>query len=154
MGKKKKSAAEIAKNMAAIRSTGARTEQEIRSILHRSGLRFRKNYRLASGKPDIAFLTERIAVFIDGDYWHGRMLREQGAQYLQTYFDEKQQIYWAAKLQRNVARDDFVTATLEAEGWMVIRIWESNARRDPGGTARVVFDAVIARRSAYSHEDR
>lgn len=150
LAKKKKSAAEIARNMGAIRSTEARTERDVRSLLHSMGFRFRKNYAPLSGKPDIVFPTERVAIFIDGDYWHGRMLREKGPKYLESYFDEKQQTYWVAKLHRNVTRDEHVTSELESAGWKVIRIWESEARADPYRIALAIAD-VIATRRARQH---
>ncbi len=152
--KKTKPPDEIARNMSAIRATGARTEKQLRSVLHGMGFRFRKNYSGLPGKPDIVFTKERIAVFIDGDYWHGRQLKERGAEYLHAYFTEKQQEYWNAKLKRNVERDVAVTDELTRENWNVIRLWESDVRRYLMDTALQLADVVLSRRmSIEQHRD-
>src|SRR6202023_2421361 len=73
-----KSAEEIRRNMSAIRSTDNRTERLLRSALHRRGLRFRKYVSDVPGRPEIVFRREHVAVFVDGDYWHCRVLQERG----------------------------------------------------------------------------
>src|SRR5437660_116601 len=64
--------------MSRVRSTDGKMEVSLRSALHRWGYRFRKNYSRISGRPDIAFVREKVAVFVDGDYWHARILKERG----------------------------------------------------------------------------
>jgi DNA mismatch endonuclease, patch repair protein len=132
--------------MSAIRSRDNKTETALRSALHELGLRYRKHASYVVGKPDIIFPTERIAVFIDGDYWHGRRLREEGVGALHSYYTAKQTPYWVAKMQRNVARDDYVTATLQAEGWHVLRYWESEVRANITLYARRIASIVRRRR--------
>ena len=116
--------------MSAIRSTGGKTEVALRSILHRRGLRFRKNDARLVGKPDIVFSGARVAVFIDGDYWHARVLREKGPKALYDRIKTANRDYWIGKFTKRVKRDDGVTAALEAEGWTVLRFWESDVRGD------------------------
>ena len=130
--------------MSAIRSTGGKTEVALRSILHRRGLRFRKNYAKLMGKPDIVFLGARVAVFIDGDYWHARVLREQGPEALQDQMKTANRGYWIDKFTKRVDRDDEVTTALQEEGWTVVRIWEADARADLEGAADL-FEAVVRR---------
>ena len=105
------------------RSSNTKPEVALRSELHRRGLRFRTDYpvRLAqrSVKVDIAFPGSRVAVFVDGCFWHscpthGRQPGVHGE-------------YWQPKLERNVARDKAVTAALQALGWTVVRVWEHEA---------------------------
>lgn len=112
--------------MAAIRRRDTKPEVALRSALHRSGLRFRKDYPLrVDGKlirPDIAFPRRRVAVFVDGCFWHscpdhGRKPGE----------NEK---YWLPKLTRNADRDREQTQALESAGWAVLRIWEHVALPD------------------------
>lgn len=124
--------------MSAIRSTGGKTEVALRSILHRRGLRFRKNDSRLLGKPDIVFPGARVAVFIDGDYWHARVLREQGSGALYTRIKTANRDYWIEKFTKRVKRDDEVTAALEKDGWTVLRFWESDVRADLKGTAELV----------------
>ncbi len=139
-----KSREEVRRNMSAIRSTGGKTEVALRSILHRRGLRFRKNYAKLIGKPDIVFPGARIAVFIDGDYWHARVLREKGPEALQNQLKTANRDYWIDKFSKRVDRDDHVTAALEEDGWTVVRIWETNARADLEGVADLI-EAVVRR---------
>src|SRR4051794_32786568 len=103
--KKSKGTAEIARNMSAIRSANNRTEAALRKALHARGLRYRKQSSALIGKPDIVFPSAKVAVFVDGDYWHGRLLREKGLEAVTSYYSERQRDYWVAKLQRNVTRD-------------------------------------------------
>ena len=128
--------------MSAIRSTGGKTEVALRSILHRRGLRFRKNDSRLVGKPDIVFPGARVAVFIDGDYWHARVLREQGRQALYKRLKTANREYWIEKFTQRVERDDEVSATLESDGWEVLRFWESDVRRDLAQVAATVESTV------------
>lgn len=110
------------------------------------GFRYRKYSAGLIGRPDIVFPTEKVAVFVDGDYWHGRMVREGGVEALESYYTRKQQTYWVAKLTRNVSRDDRVTAELQALGWKVLRFWESDIKKDVAPAARRVAATVRRRR--------
>jgi len=115
--------------MARIKSTGTRPERVLRKALWRAGLRFRLQSRLP-GKPDLAFPGARIAVFVDGCFWHrcplhGRLPKSNLA-------------YWKPKLARNLARDWQVNAALLDLGWMPLRIWEHEIALDlPACVARV-----------------
>jgi DNA mismatch endonuclease (patch repair protein) len=118
--------------MAAIRRADTKQEVALRSELHRCGFRFRKDYpiRVADKliRPDIAFTKQRVAIFVDGCFWHccplhGRRPNVNGA-------------YWSPKLQRNAERDQQQTAALHAAGWTVLRFWEHEQRTD-------VLDRVI-----------
>lgn len=100
--------------------TGTLLERRVRSQLHRSGLRFRKDYRIDTGdlrvRVDIAFVSKRIVVFLDGCYWHAC------AEHLRR--PKSNDEYWTAKLNRNVMRDRAVRRALQREGWRVLRFWE------------------------------
>lgn len=137
---------EVARNMSAIRSGENKTEVALRKALHRLGLRYRKYAANLPGRPDIVFPTERVAVFVDGDYWHGRLLREQGLDALRERIKTPQKDYWLGKFQRRVARDDYVTATLEAAGWTVLRFWEGDIKKDVTPAAEAVAETVRGRR--------
>jgi DNA mismatch endonuclease (patch repair protein) len=141
-----KSREEIARNMAAIRSKDNRTEAALRKALYAMGFRYRKYLAGIPGRPDIAFSREKVAVFVDGDYWHGRVVRERGVDVLRSYYTEKQRAYWIDKLSRNVARDDRVNEELRALGWLVVRFWESDIKKDIGTAALQVASVVRDRR--------
>jgi DNA mismatch endonuclease, patch repair protein len=106
--------------MAAVHRSDTKPELQVRSMLHRRGLRYRKDYpvRIAGRlvRPDIAFTRPKIAVFIDGCFWH--LCPEHGQ------IPVTNRAFWQAKLGRNVARDREQTSALEAAGWTVLRIWE------------------------------
>lgn len=149
-----KSREEIARNMAAIRSKDNRTEAALRKALYAMGFRYRKYVAGIPGRPDIAFLREKVAVFVDGDYWHGRVIRERGVDALRSYYTEKQRTYWIEKLCRNVARDDRVNEELGAMGWLVLRFWESDIKKNIGNAAVQVASVVRDRRGRRGCEAR
>jgi len=107
-------------NMRANRRSDTKPEAAIRSALHRLGYRFRKDYRVdlpeLRARPDIVFTRQRLAVFIDGCFWH--CCPEHGRQPAVNGW------YWSPKLRRNVERDRQVTQALRDHGWTVIRVWE------------------------------
>lgn len=144
---RRKSADEVRRNMSAIRSTENRTETEFRSALHRIGMRFRKYAADLPGKPDIVFRSARVAVFVDGDFWHARLLREEGLRALKKRIPKDRQAYWVEKFRRRVQRDNEVTAMLRSEGWVVLRFWESELKADIPTAVRKVTRAVLARRA-------
>lgn len=102
------------------RKRDTRPELRLRSALHRQGLRFRVQRRVAAGpvvvRPDIVFARAKTAVFVDGCFWHG--CPEHGTTPRSNTW------YWGPKLERNIRRDRFVDRELQLAGWSVIRVWE------------------------------
>ena len=124
--------------MRAIRRTDTKPEVALRRALHHQGYRFRKDFRLdlADGKrvrPDIAFTARRVAVFVDGCFWHA--CPEHGTKPANNTW------YWGPKLQRNVERDRVADAALSAAGWDVVRVWE----HEPLDAAVTAVLAALAR---------
>ena len=117
------------KIMSAIKSKDTRPELVLRKELWRRNLRYRKNYKMLPGKPDIVFPHARLVVFCDGDFWHGHnwAIRGYGSleNELQRYSKE-----WREKIQRNIQRDERINRELEALGWQVLHIWESDIKAD------------------------
>jgi len=129
------------KIMAAVRSKDTEPEVLLRRDLFRRGFRFRVHYKRLPGRPDIVFPSQRVAVFVDGDFWHGGGWKERGFPSLEAQF-ERNAKFWVAKIRSNVERDRKVNAELAASGWTVIRLWESEVRRSPDKCARKVKKAV------------
>ncbi len=106
--------------MRANRRTGTKPEVALRTALHRLGYRYRKDFKLDLGsmrvRPDIVFTARKVAVFVDGCFWH--VCPEHGRQ------PTTNEWYWAPKLRRNIARDDAANTALAEAGWTVIRLWE------------------------------
>jgi DNA mismatch endonuclease (patch repair protein) len=131
--------------MSAIRSGENRSEAALRRALHALGFRYRKYSKELPGKPDIVFPKYRLAVFVDGDYWHARELVEGSGAALRRRLrrlPEESRKYWLAKFRNRVARDRIVTNLLREQGWTVIRLWESEVRRDLPGAVRKVRTAL------------
>lgn len=115
--------------MRSIKSANTEPEQILRKALRAKGLRFRTCLSRPEGKPDIVFPRDRVSIFVDGDFWHGNQWRKRGLRDLEDQFRQtKGKDYWLKKIQRNMRRDCAVTAKLLAEGWTVIRFWESEIK--------------------------
>jgi DNA mismatch endonuclease (patch repair protein) len=121
------------------RRSNTRPELALRSALHVRGLRFRKDHMIRTSggervKADIVFTRAQVAVFVDGCFWHG--CPDHGNT------PKANTHYWQPKLERNRARDSRITAALEADGWVVIRVWEHEAVMD---AADLVADTLRRR---------
>lgn len=112
------------KNMSHIRSKGTKAEVRLQKALWHLGLRYRKNYKQLPGKPDIAITRFHIAIFVDGDFWHGRDLER-----IKKRIDVNKQ-YWVEKLQKNIERDQYINDLLTEEGWIVLRFWASDVEKN------------------------
>lgn len=99
------------------------------------------------GHPDISIKKYRIAVFVDGDMWHGHEHTRRGLPNLESLFPSRTE-FWCKKIRQNIARDREVDAELCAAGWTVVRIWASDVEADPEAAARTVMQARDAARSA------
>jgi DNA mismatch endonuclease, patch repair protein len=131
-------ASKIAK--AGSRKSGTRCELMLRLALKRMGASFSTNVRALPGKPDIAFFKQRVAVFVDGDFWHGRHL-EQRLERLQRGANAK---YWTQKIVMNVLRDSRNRRRLRKLGWRVVRVWEADAIGKPERAAARVLSLIGA----------
>lgn len=134
--------------MSRVRSKDTKPELALRSALHGRGLRYRLHARDVPGRPDLVIRSKRVAIFVDGDFWHGNAWRVRGLPRLEDQFPTRTE-WWVAKITRNMERDREVSAALEAAGWRVIRIWESDVLADPQAAA----ERVIASLSATRHSE-
>ena len=108
---------QISYNMKSVKCKDTTIELLLRKELWRRGLRYRKNVRGIIGKPDIAFVSKKIAVFCDSEFWHGFDWENRKNDF------KSNQSFWIPKIERNMQRDLEVTSALTAEGWLVIRFW-------------------------------
>ncbi len=121
------------------RKAGTKHEDLLRKRLWSIGLRYRRNHKDLPGVPDIVFTRERLAIFCDGDFWHGRNWQERRAKLAKG----RNSTYWIAKIERNIARATEVNRELRAAGWTVLRLWETDTLKDLTGTARRVEGTVM-----------
>ncbi|MFC9894449.1 very short patch repair endonuclease [Nocardia sp. NPDC127579] len=114
------------RNMRANRRSDTKPEIALRHALHRLGFRYRKDFRLDLGsvkvRPDIVFTARKVAVFVDGCFWH--VCPQHGRQ------PTTNEWYWAPKLRRTIDRDRAADTALTAAGWQVVRLWEHVALED------------------------
>ncbi len=131
--------------MRKVRSRDTTPELRLRKALFAQGLRYRIHPSHLIGRPDLVFASKRLCLFVDGDYWHGNQWSRRRLTRLEDQFpDSERRSYWIAKIRRNMRRDALVTATLLADGWKVLRLWESDLRRDLAGRVEAVMAALDA----------
>jgi DNA mismatch endonuclease (patch repair protein) len=112
--------------MSAVRNRDTKPELALRAALWRSGLRYRVRTKV-KGKPDIVFTGPKVAVFVDGDFWHGNAWRVRGLPTFESQFERIANAqFWRDKITANMARDAEITRTLTAAGWQVYRVFESH----------------------------
>lgn len=114
--------------MSRVKGKDTGLEVQVRSALHGRGLRFRKHVKELPGRPDIVFSKARVAVFVDGDFWHG---------YGFPSWRHKLTAFWIKKISKNRDRDIRNHRKLRRMGWRVIRLWQHEIERN--------FNSCIAR---------
>lgn len=114
-------------------------EMVLRKTLWRRGHRYRKNVTWLPGKPDIVFRVAKVAIFCDGEFWHGKnwMVRQKDL--------HGNRAFWVAKIERNRARDRAVNAALRETGWTVLRFWGNTIERKLNKVVDLV-EAILAAR--------
>ena len=125
--------------MRSIRSKDTKPEIALRKACWALGLRHRCHVRSLPGTPDFAYASAKVAVFVDGDFWHGRKWFEEGKA------PKTRREYWVRKFERNRERDLRADAGLRKMGWTPLRVWESDISRRPLACARLVRMAVRLR---------
>jgi DNA mismatch endonuclease, patch repair protein len=125
--------------MASIRSTDTKPERMLRQALWRAGARgWRCQWRGPGGRIDIAFTRWKVAVLVDGSFWHGHPSKWQL---------DRWSGYWNEKIKRNIARDDRQNRALTKAGWHVVRVWDFEVEQDAAQIAAMVLEALESRRS-------
>lgn len=113
------------KRMSKVHSKNGKDEQILAKMLWHKGIRYRKNYKSLPGKPDIVITKYKIAIFIDGEFWHGYNWPDS-KKYLHRNRD-----YWIKKIEYNIAHDERVNKELEEMGWTVLRFWSRKVLKNP-----------------------
>jgi len=131
------------KIMSAVKSKNTHPELVLRNALWARGMRYRINVKTLPGKPDIVFTKTKIAVFCDGDFWHGHNWAIRGLLSLDDELARYSQ-FWRDKILGNIKRDIENTTRLEADGWAVIRLWESDIKTDVERCADIICSRYAA----------
>jgi len=126
------------KNMAAIKSIATKDEVRLSKALWSLGYRYRKNNKTVYGKPDITFKKHKIAIFVDGEFFHGKDWETKKKPATNPEF-------WEKKISRNMERDKEVNAFLEDAGWVVLRFWSGEVRKELERVVGVIETAIAHR---------
>ncbi len=110
--------------MSKIRGKDTKPELLLRKALWQLGFRYRLNVRKLPGTPDIVFKKYRLAIFVDGEFWHGYNWEERKKK-IKTNRE-----FWLPKIEKNMERDKIATAKLEAAGWIVLRFWAKEVQEN------------------------
>jgi DNA mismatch endonuclease (patch repair protein) len=144
-GKRKRIAAKTrSQMMSMIRGANTGPELRLRKALRDCGLHYVVTPKDVPGRPDVVFRGAKVAVFCDGDFWHGRgWKKDQDHPEFHTH-----RRFWIRKIERNMARDEEVNAALQEDGWTVLRFWASDIENDALGLAKEISSHVQENQSA------
>lgn len=135
----KKTPEQISYNMRQVKNKDSAIEITLRKELWRRGIRYRKNVSRVFGKPDLAFIGKKVAVFCDSEFWHGYDWENKQKEI------KSRREFWIPKIERNMARDREVNERLESQGWVVLRFWGKEIKKDVSTCADIVERVLTER---------
>lgn len=112
------------KNMQAVKSKDSKIETILSKALWAKGYRYRKNDKTVFGKPDLTFKKLKIAIFVDGEFWHGKDWE------IRKNDHKSNQEFWIKKIELNMLRDSKVNERLLKEKWQVLRFWGKDIKKN------------------------
>ena len=128
------------KNMQAVKNKGSKIEVLLAKELWKRGYRYRKNNNTIYGKPDLTFTKYKIAIFVDGEFWHGK-------DWVNRKQDHKSNInFWHKKIERNIERDKEVNRQLINEGWTVLRFWGKDIKKNLFLCVKKIEESINAKK--------
>ena len=133
--------------MSRVKGKATKIEIMLQKALWHKGVRYRKNYRKAPGSPDIAITKYKIAIFCDGEFWHGRDWEEK------KYRIHNNRDYWIQKIERNMERDIRYTRELGEQGWHVLRFWESEIKSDLDACVGTILNLIESVKAGAVYPD-
>ncbi len=128
------------KNMKAVKSKGSKIEILLGKALWNRGIRYRKNYTKVIGKPDFVFIKYKIAIFCDSEFFHGKNWETK------KHEIKSNKDFWYKKIERNIERDIEVNKELTSNGWIVIRFWGNEIKKNTTKCADEVEKAIKKRK--------
>lgn len=124
------------KNMQSNKGKGTTIELMLGKALFAEGVRYRKNNPKVYGKPDFTISRLKIAVFCDGDFWHGKDWESR------KHDHKTNRDFWHRKIERNMERDKEVNSRLGEEGWKVLRFWESDLKKNLRSCTQLILKEI------------
>lgn len=128
---------EVSKRMSHVHLKRGKAETTLGKALWHKGLRYCYNYKKLPGSPDIVISKYKIAIFVDGEFWHGKDWQQR------KHKLKSNKEYWIEKIEENRARDERNNRDLKNQGWTVIRFWEKEIKKDLNGCVDEVFENVL-----------
>lgn len=134
---------DVSATMRAVRCANTLPERKLRQELKKAGVQLHCGMRSILGKPDFIVNGKKVAIFVDGDFWHGHQWLLRGYSSIEEHLGRlASHKYWIKKIRRNVERDIVVTRDLTSAGWKVLRFWESDILRDSNGCVNMTLRAL------------
>ena len=127
---------ETRKRMSRVRLKRGVAETILAKVLWHSGIRYLYNYKKLPGSPDLAITRYHIAVFVDGEFWHGKNWEMRKPRL------KSNREYWAEKIEENMARDLRNDQILSNMGWQVVHFWEKDVKKEPQKCASVIIEMI------------
>ena len=127
------------KNMKNIKGKDTKIEVLLRKALWNKGYRYRKNYKKLEGKPDIVLTKYKIAIFCDGEFFHGKDWEKLKERLKSGNNGE----FWIKKIARNMERDDNINKRLQFEGWTVLRFWGDDIKKNTEDCVKTIEETVF-----------
>ena len=137
------------KNMQRIKANDTKIEVLLRKALWKKGYRYRKNFKELPGKPDIVLTKYRIAIFCDGEFFHGKDWEVLKPRLEKSNNSE----FWIKKISRNLERDDEINKKLLFMGWTVIRFWGNEIKKKTDECVRVIEETIFDIKLGESEEE-
>ena len=129
--------------MSKIKSKNTSPEKLLAKALWHSGIRYRKFCNNLPGKPDLVNNRLKLAIFVDGEFWHGYEWEVKKAKI------KSNRAFWIPKIERNMQRDEEVNAILQNKGFRVFRFWEKEVKKELGTCVKQVLDYIYVREQGH-----
>jgi DNA mismatch endonuclease (patch repair protein) len=136
----------VSNRMRAVARADTDAEKHLQTALRQQRLYFRTHVQMLGCCPDMVFRSSRVVIFVDGDFWHGRLLVDSGPRALKKAFRRDSRSFWVKKITRNVTRDQRQTRRLRRHGWSVMRFWRREILTDSCSVAAVIAKRVVQRK--------
>lgn len=134
--------------MSKIRAKNTKEEVLLAKALWRLGYRYRKNNRNIKGTPDLTFKKYKLAIFVDGEFWHGHNWEERKRKI------KSNPEFWHKKIERNMERDRQVNNHLASQGWTVLRFWTADIKKNLESVIQSIEKQIVRKRvSKYKTTD-
>lgn len=122
--------------MSQIRSKGTKPEILLKKVIWQAGIRYKTSKKPLLGKPDISLKKYKLVIFVDGDFWHGHDWENR------KHTIKSNREFWIAKIERNMQRDQEVNQYYQSKGWIVLRFWDFEVKRELGVCLKKVLDQL------------